>query len=231
MVLRQIEERVKRWRTDPAEAHLQATKLIRRWREADHPGENLLVALRALDDFPETTIGVGIGWGGIELPVVYRQVASLRGRGALPVYAVNLSVYGRSSGFPGARPLAPGTTSEALPGQSVVVFDDNSLSGRTVERVLELLFTEHQAVPNAVYITRISGERRYDQMRMRGHGMLRPSAVGPFVRGYLGETPFARAWSRDEYINPLGVFSLARRRILELLFTNSSVDRFEREGF
>ncbi len=230
-VLGRIEELIKNWRTNPAEPHLQTTKLIRRWREADHPGENLLLALRSLDDFPDTTIGVGIGWGGIELPVVYRQVAALSGRGALSVYAVNLSVYGRSSGSPAARPLSPQTTPEALSGQRVVVFDDNSLSGRTIEKVLEHLFTEHRAVPDAVYITRISGERRYDQMRMREHGMLDPDTVGSFIRGHLGETPFARAWSRDEYKNPIGVFSLALRRILELLFVNSSVDRFEREGF
>lgn len=120
---------------------------------------------------------------------------------------------------------------KALSGQHVVVFDDNSLSGRTIEKVLEDLFREHQAVPNAVYLTRISGERRYDQMRMPGHGMLNPKVVGSFIRGHLGETPFARAWSRDQYENPIGVFSLARRRVLELLFVNSSVDRFEREGF
>jgi hypothetical protein len=230
-VLCRIEKRIKGWRTDLAEAHLRATKLIRRWREADHPGENLLVALRALDDLPKTKIGIGVGWGGIELPVVYRQVAALIGRGALSVYAVSLSVYGRSSGSPEARPLSPGTTAEALSGQHIVVFDDNSLTGRTIEKVLEYLFTEHQTVPDAVYLTRISGERRYDQMRMLQHGMLNPDVVGPFICGHLGETPFARAWSRDDYENPIGVFSLAKRRILELLFVNSSVDRFEREGF
>jgi hypothetical protein len=230
-ILSQIEGRIQCWRTDLAEAHLRATKLIRRWREADHPGENLFIALQALADFPETKIGVGVGWGGIELPVVYRQVAALSDRGALSVYAVPLSVYGRSSTSPEARPLSPETTPADLLGQHIVVFDDNSLSGRTIEAVLEYLFAEHQVVPNGVYVTRISGERRYDQMRMRRHGMLNPEVVGPFIRGHLGETPFARAWSRDEYENPIGVFSLARRRILELLFVNSSVDRFEREGF
>jgi pyrimidine operon attenuation protein/uracil phosphoribosyltransferase len=190
-----------------------------------------MVALLALRETPKPVVGVGIGWGGIELPIAYRQLACLKGEAPPEVFAAHYSTYKKTgSKVPAVRPVAS-TAAAELAGKQVVLFDDNSLSGRTIQTVLEFLVAEKGAHAVRVFITRLSGERRYDQMRMKNHGALNPDLVGDVVRGYVGETPFARAWSREDYTNPIGVFSLARRRILELLFANSSADRFDREGF
>lgn len=223
--------------------NLQMTKLIRRWREADHPGENSLVALLASKTCAESPLpAIGIGWGGIELPLVFRHVMRIAGADLPPVFAAHYSKYARSgSREPRIQPLSPEADISSIQGKQYMIFDDNSLSGATLQVVVEYLWTKYRARPAHVFLTKISGERRYDQMRMeksdRG-GLLNPLLVASsrvtekgLVKGYLGETPFSRSWSRDVYENPIGVFSLSKRRILELLFSNSSADRFDREGF
>jgi hypothetical protein len=176
---------------------------------------------------------VGIGWGGIELPIVYRQAAKLLGKEAPRAIAVHYSKYSEQGqkGAPVMRGVLPPEDEPNLDKEEVVLFDDNSLSGNTIEIVAEYLLLKHGARTKGVFVTRLSGERRYDQMRMDDHGVLNPDLVGTFVHGHLGETPFSRAWSRKSYKNPVGVFSLARRRILELLHSNISADRYDREGF
>lgn len=229
----------KNWRVDPSEPHIQVNKLIRRWREADHPGENTIVALQAWDKFKNgLPVAVGIGWGGIELPMVYRQVANLIDAKCSPsAVAAHYSAYrgNKEKPPPTVKALSPGedNVDKILSNNDILLFDDNSLSGRTIQQVTEHLFKLYKARTNAVFLTRISGERRHAQMRMYEHGILNPELVGKFIFGFLGETPYSRAWSSEigKYKNPIGVFSLARRRILELLFANSSADRFDREGF
>jgi hypothetical protein len=224
------------WRTDDKNVHFEITKLIRRWREADHPGENMLVALHAMElarsDASDACDAVGIGWGGIELPIVYRQVAFIQGYAAPSAFAAHYSTYAKhGSKIPDVRPISPGASLEDLSGKTVILFDDNSLSGRTLQTIREHLSIKHGANADKIFLTRLSGERRYDQMRMDDHGLLDPTSIGVSIYGHLGETPFSRAWSRKDYENPIGVFSMAKRRILELLFSNSSADRFDREGF
>jgi hypothetical protein len=244
------EELETRWRDDRQDPHIEAAKLIRRWREADHPGENALVALHAweyasarLSIDRDRVVAVGIGWGGIELPLAMRQVAFLSDGVKIPAFAAHYSKYAKA----GVKRVPDLTglddPSAALPKDALIVlFDDNSLTGATLQAVAEHLVRESRATIVGAFLTRISGERRYDQMRMeekddRRGGMLNPELVSlvrddmRLVRGQLGETPFSRAWSREKYQNPIGVFSLAKRRVLELLFSNSSADRFDREGF
>jgi hypothetical protein len=231
--LNQILEQMGNGEVPHVDEHVEIVKLIRRWREADHPGENLLVTLQALEESSKATAAVGIGWGGIELPVVFRQLGSLCGKKLIPVFAAHFSRYSKSGQrqAPLLCPLSEDADPKQLRNARVVIFDDNALSGATIQGVVEYLFVEYAARPESIYLTRVSGERRYDQMRMKGHGVLNPELMGGLIKGWLGETPFSRAWSREVYENPIGVFSLARRRILELLFSNSSADRFDREGF
>jgi hypothetical protein len=239
MVLGRIERRVKDgWREDRDRLYLKTNKLIRRWREADHPGENALLALHALAHKMRDgrlLPGVGIGWGGVELPVAYRAIARVMGLpdSNLPaVYIASYSKYAKhGSSEPELRGMFDAPDLNQLD-REVLLFDDNVLSGKTIQVVSDHLFLKHQRRVRAVFVTRISGERRYDQMRMEERGgALNPCLVGNKILGHLGETPFARTWSREIYKNPIGVFNVAKRRILELLVANSSADRFDREGF
>ena len=213
---------------------------VRRWREADHPGENLLTAAAAVDycrkQGVKRPVAVGIGWGGIELPLAFRHAWEAAGGDAGDVRPL-VTHYSHYRGNEDVSeltydPLADDGLETPQPNEHVVVFDDNILTGMTIERVQDDLL-RRLCVVTGFFVTRISGGRRYGQMRMKQHGVLNPELVNRGVYGFLGETPFALTWSQKyrEYENPIGVFSLPRRRIIELLHANTSADRYDREGF
>src|SRR5260370_11385246 len=51
---------------------------VRRWREADHPGENLLTATQAVEFCNQhgtrNPLAVGLSWGGVEISLVFKHV-------------------------------------------------------------------------------------------------------------------------------------------------------------
>lgn len=210
--------------------------LVRRWREGDHPGENLLTAARAADRLKEEKIAsvhvVGIGWGGIELPLVYDYIAEKMQVGqSRRLHIARWSHY-RAPREPVGWDHFPEHKGDGilLDDAPAAVFDDNTLTGLTLQRIRdELLLSGASRV--YLFVTRYSGERRHAQMRMSGHGAVDPQVLLSHVDGYLFETAFARSWSLKEYENPIGVFSLGRRRILECIYNNSTVELYEREGF
>lgn len=213
--------------------------LVRRWREADHPGENLLTALLAEEALNSrgVTHAVGIGWGGIELPLVFQYLCSRnRPSGKWPVH-VHIAQFSHYRG--GTRNNSVKWTQFPDPaqpfdvkGKVVALFDDNTLTGYTLERVRDDLLLKG-AKEVRLFVTRYSGERRYAHMKMTEHGVIDPEVLRNEVGGYIGETPFARSWSAKpkDYKSPIGVFSLARRRILECIHNNSTVQLYDREGF
>lgn len=231
-----------------AQEHLEVEALpigdlVRRWREADHPGENLLVALEAVDGAAEaeSVEAVGVGWGGIELPLLFRHLAKLQEIPAakaqkLTTYVAKWSHYRGSRKsreevgwipFPKYDDAAPMFGAELS-----ILFDDNVLSGITLERVRdEMLLNGAKDVQ--IFVTRFSGERRWAHMQMEDHGVIDPDFMLERVCGYIGETAFARSWStkKGDYKSRIGVFSLARRRILECIHNNSTVEAWDREGF
>lgn len=210
--------------------------LVRGWREADHPGENLLTAVIAAAKLSTEKLlsAVGIGWGGIELPLVFDYVAGIQApMQSRQVFIAKYSHYRAEetsplwSSFP-VPGIEPATVSEI----TVALFDDNTLTGITLEKIRDELLL-HNAKEVAMFITRYSGERRLYHMQMQDHGVIDPDLLKQEIDGYLGETPFARSWSakKKEYKNQIGVFSLARRRILECIYNNSTVELYDREGF
>jgi hypothetical protein len=210
--------------------------LVRRWREADHPGENLLVAsLAAETSHDDTNVhAVGIGWGGIELPLVFDYIAGVLLKESAQKRLIHVAQW---SHYRGPEDKVewyhfPLHTSDALNlgGARALLMDDNTLTGVTLEHLRdELLLLGARDV--RMFVTRYSGERRFAQMQMKDHGAVDPEVLRDRIGGYLGETPFARSWSREEYRNPIGVFSLSRRRILECIHNNSTVELYQREGF
>lgn len=210
--------------------------LVRRWREADHPGENLLVAaVAAVAAKDDSAIDVvGIGWGGIELPLIFAYVSKVLHPSSKQQRAFHVAEWSHYRApqndvawyhFPEHK-----ENSLKLIGKRVVLLDDNTLTGVTLEHLRdELLLSGADDV--LAYVTRYSGERRHAQMLMDGSGAVDPEVLLKRIGGYLGETPFARSWSRTDYKNPIGVFSLSRRRILECIHNNSTVELYQREGF
>lgn len=207
--------------------------LVRRWREADHPGENLLVCNFAAEKLPRksSVTAVGIGWGGIELPIVFEFLGEKRGL-KVSTYIASWSHYRNPSdsvrwvSFPSSEVTEPTFT------QTNLLFDDNTLSGITLEKVRNDMLLRG-AGDVLMYLIRYSGERRWHHMRMEDHGVIDPDFLLRRVSGYIGETAFSRSWSTKtgDYESHIGVFSLGRRRILECIHNNSTVEAWDREGF
>lgn len=68
-------------------------------------------------------------------------------------------------------------------------------------------------------------------MRMAQGGIVHPAYLRERLNGFLGETPYARSYSRKHYQSPVGVFNTARSRILRYLHNNGFASIYEREGF
>lgn len=209
--------------------------LVRGWREADHPGENLLTAVIAAEKHAglASLTAVGIGWGGIELPLVLDYIAEVR----CPAQTRQIFIAKWSHYRDKERPPTwssfpkPGRDMTHVKGCEIALLDDNTLSGITLEKIRdELLLAGASRVH--MFVTRYSGERRLCHMQMEEEGVIDPKVMME-VGGYLGETAFARSWSKKkkDYKNQIGVFSLARRRILECIYNNSTVELYDREGF
>jgi len=222
---------------------ISVSNLVRRWREADHPGENLLTIRQALEDLEDREEAdsvhvIGVGWGGIELPFLFRylakerQAAAVRA-GVLRCYVASWSHYRGDRKDISWVPFPEFTRKQpSFEGGLAIILDDNTLSGITLEKVRdEVLLNGAEQVE--MYVTRFSGERRWAHMKMKNHGVIDPDFLLEGVKGYIGETPFARSWStkEGEYKSRIGVFSLARRRILECIHNNSTVEMWDREGF
>lgn len=213
---------------------------IRGWREADNPFENFLVGLLAADSNQtkaRSTIPLGVYWGGVELPMAAHAAAEVLGtafkrHGFISIGRYSASAVGDeefycdlSTGkFSGLHELLYNTEARVL------LLDDNALSGQTLESARDLLLS-NGALEIQTWVVRFSGERREGQMRMAGSGIVQPTYLDGMLKGFLGETPYARSYSRKHYESPVGVFNVARSRILRYLHSNGFASIFKREGF
>ncbi|MFJ7441607.1 hypothetical protein ACIQW5_28870 [Methylorubrum thiocyanatum] len=211
---------------------------IRNWREADSPYENLQLALLALERAGDgRTAALGLFWGGVELPIVASVAADLLNRRLATWGFLSRGRYSSSAtqedGFFCDLSTSRWRDIEDL-GRSgttkTLILDDNALSGGTLESARDLLVRAGVREVET-WVVRFSGERREGQMRMVKGGMVEPAYLANRLNGFLGETPYARSYSRKRYESPVGVFNTARSRILRYLHNNSFASKFEREGF
>jgi hypothetical protein len=214
-------------------------EVIRGWREGDNPYENLLVGMLAAATVEATTptAALGVYWGGVELPFAARAAAEAQGKEFRVRGFLSQGHYSRSSDpvndvycdlYTGQ--FEPFTRLREQGISRIALLDDNSLSGRTLESARDLLLTAGQEQVDT-WIVQFSGERREGQMRMNRGGIVHPAYLTTRLRGYLGETPYARSYSRTDYKSPVGVFNTARSRILRYLHNNGFASIYEREGF
>ncbi|KQT93317.1 hypothetical protein ASG60_08060 [Methylobacterium sp. Leaf469] len=214
-------------------------KPIRNWREADDPYENLLLGLLAVEGIGERddTVALGLFWGGVELPVVAAVAAEVTGKRLATWGFLSHGRYSSAASQDGDHfcDLSNSCWSDiAGLGRAdtgkVLLMDDNALSGGTLESARDLLF-RRGVTEVETWVVRFSGERREGQMRMDKGGTVEPAYMDRRLKGFLGETPYARSYSRKRYESPVGVFNTARSRILRYLHNNSFASKFEREGF
>jgi hypothetical protein len=232
-------------------ASLPATaEVVRRWRESDQFLQNLTAVQLGLHEFEQRghltgrSIACGIAYGGTELPAIAQAVGEARGLRIGAAFA-KLSLYGQREQGEKVRlgdtayvedflltqnrlcvlddtPLSDATT---------FLLDDNFTTGATLQLARDLVVVCGGDVGGAIVVG-FPGSNRIAQMAMDGHGFVDPDLLFGFVRGLTAPSPYSRlffAGSTDatRYLDQVGVFNKARRRIEGYLRKNEAEEMVE----
>lgn len=213
-------------------------KIIRKWREVDHPGQ-ILLALKSIEgdlknqvSKDEKILGIGLMYGGVELPFVFKHV--FEGRIENSIFIANLG--GISFYRKGQSPLMGLYEKDLLEsaiadvddvykilgnGGKTILLDDNFTTGRTAELAYDRFLSYGIDVP-FIMCVRYPPEHRVKQMEMRAHGGVDPLSIGKEIKGLVSRSPYSRIFSSEshKYKDKSGKFDLSRDRIERYLQKN-----------
>lgn len=174
---------------------------LRSYKEADHPYLNLVFRDTLNAKLAGHTIDmmIGIRFGGSELPHLMRK--------HLPharIIKVKVSNYSDVS-------LDGLDLKQLLPGSaSVLILDDNILTGRTLESIVRSL---RECKASAAYFGCVSysAMKRYPQMIMEGHGVVNTEVL---LRAcVICESQYTKITSSKSYKNSSGVFDKVKAKL------------------
>jgi hydroxymethylpyrimidine pyrophosphatase-like HAD family hydrolase len=231
---------------------IKSDKIIRKWREVDHPGQ-IFAAINSISrevtkifSVSNNICALGLMYGGIELPFAFKSFYDKEFEGRIKVAEVmGISFYGQDRGsvimkqysrdvLESAIPSAERLEDVIAPDDTAIIFDDNIMTGRTIELARDRLLTYGVKIPFAVCI-RFPAENRIYHMKMKRHGGVDPFALGKDIKGLVAQSPYTRIFTstggyngsidarkdaHDAYKDVNGVFDLSRQRILKYLKKN-----------
>ena len=213
-------------------------KIIRKWREVDHPGQ-ILLALKSIEEdlknqvsSDEKVLGIGLMYGGVELPFVFKHVFEREFVDC--IFIANLG--GISFYRKGQTPLMGQYEKDLLEsaiadvddvykilgnGGKVILLDDNFTTGRTAELAYDRFLSYGIDVP-FIMCVRYPPEHRVKQMEMKAHGGVDPLSIGKEIKGLVSRSPYSRIFSSEthKYKDKSGKFDLSRDRIERYLQKN-----------
>ena len=203
------------------------SKEFRAYREIDNFAENYITILLNNEKNNNTIpYGVcGMCYGGIELPIIYKivnpeltdisllkfnkKVSGYKNKQLVELVKFDINNYG------GIEIIGK------YENKNIVILDDNLLTGKTMQLVLNCMYDIGINVSN-ISIVRFPSINRVDQMFMEHHGAVDYRLFFDYVTGLCFPSPYS--W-RDEncidaYTDSLGVFDLNRKKIIECLIKN-----------
>ncbi len=218
-----------------------------KWREADHIVQNIVAVqtgLRRLIEPPsrdERPLGIGLAYGGLELPLIAHFLGERMGRPVVPA-VLRVSVYGDRLTGERVRKGDPNyiadivktqgpvillddaTDPAGLADRRVILFDDNCTTGVTLQLARDLLVYQGADVIGAV-IVRFPSSNRAVHMGLAAHGFLDLDLTFGFVWGLVGSSPYTRLIvpgpdQHTLYEDENGVFDKGKQRVRYLLRKN-----------
>lgn len=205
------------------------SKDYRAYREIDNFCENYIAVSIYLDknNVRNGSINAcGLSYGGIELPIIAKvismnkidkllllkfnkDVSGYSNKQLIDLRKFNINDFGNIKGI------------EKLDNGSTHLFDDNVLTGKTLQLAINSLYDCGITVDN-VCIVRYPGVNRINQMFLENHGAIDYKLFFDYINGLCFDSPYS--W-RDEnpysiYEDSLGVFDLNRKKIVECLIKN-----------
>lgn len=173
---------------------------LRHYKEADHPWQNLVfrdTLMQQMQGIDVDTI-IGMRFGGSELPHLLARYF-----GRAHITKVRTSQYSQQKS---ALALDPSVCRQ----KTVLIVDDNTLTGRTLETLVGLL---RKYETQAAYFGCVtySGMKRYHQMLMDNHGVINPEVL---LRSCtIGESQYTKITNNRSYKNQNGVFDKVKARL------------------
>lgn len=174
---------------------------------------------------------IGIAYGGLELPILARNILN-------NTYPINTSVMKLDGKYKdrhqeNSLERNENTKVTLLGNDNIaemhnIVADDNVLTGKTLQIVLNMLFTNNIDVEEIVAI-RYPSLNRVEHMFLKGHGAIDTTKFFSYIKGLMFPSPYSklRNVENNTYLDELGVFNKSRDRILRYLYKNG---RYSRES-
>ena len=209
------------------------SKDYRTYREIDNFAENYIAVSLYEEKCNSVDIinACGLSYGGIELPVIAKiinanridkllllkfnkEVSGYSNKQLLDLRKFNINNYGGL------------LNSQDLSNTNVDIFDDNVLTGKTLQLSVNSLYDSNINVKN-ICIVRYPSINRLDQMFMGNTCAIDYNLFFNYIYGLCFNSPYSwkdNEWKKDngkyDYTDSLGVFDLNRKKIIECLIKN-----------
>lgn len=209
------------------------SKDYRAYREIDNFAENYVaVSLYNKKRNNKTAVDAcGLSYGGIELPILAKiinqkeiervlllkfnnEASGYTNKQLLDLRGFNISDFG---GLSNANEFQNGT---------VDLFDDNVLTGKTLQLATNALYDYNIAVSN-MCIVRYPSINRVEQMFINGSSTVDYHLFFNYIYGLCFSSPYSwkdNEWKNSDgkivYTDTLGTFDLCRKKIIECLIKN-----------
>ena len=209
------------------------SKDYRAYREIDNFGENY-VAVSLYEencDKNEFINSCGLSYGGIELPIISKiinknklekilllkfnkEVSGYSNKQLIDLRKFNINDFGGL------------INSNNFANSSVDLFDDNVLTGKTLQLAINTLCDCNISVDN-ICIVRYPSVNRIDQMFLKNPSAVDYNLFFDYIYGLCFSSPYSwkdNEWSDKDnkinYTDSLGIFDLNRKKIIECLIKN-----------
>lgn len=193
------------------------SNLFRKVRECNNPAKIMNFAQRIAEDYlASNTILIGLEYGGIELPFVVNAYRSYLGKNELQYLTVNMSSYSTNSSKSIDRladSVSPFANRIAFKNNNVLLLDDSVTTGRTVERLINLLPMETEDV--YLGVVSFTNTNRFHHLARLGHGGINPEVIK--CTTCLYKSNFTQTYSKNSYTNKNGIFDSEKSKIIKLI--------------
>lgn len=209
------------------------SKNYRAYREIDNFAENYIAVslYKEKCDNNKYTNACGLSYGGIELPILAKiidqnrierllllkfnkEVSGYTNKQLLDLRKFNIKYFGGLM------------NSEIFENSNVDLFDDNVLTGKTLQLAINSLYDCNIGVNN-ICVVRYPSVNRIDQMFLDNPSAVDYNLFFNYIYGLCFSSPYSwkdNNWKKEngeiDYMDSLGVFDLNRKKIVECLIKN-----------
>ena len=220
-------ENIKQIINNPTPINLD--KSFRSYREIDNFIENYIAMNHALQKIKASNPKVlnrqinfiGATYGGLELPFIANEI--LNNEIFISAIILQSKYKDRKSGDYLSKTLDI-KSERNLTENFNILGDDNVLTGKTLQSMINLLFSNEISVEN-IAIVRYPSINRVNQM-VAEDSAIDTSKFFNYIQGLVFTSPYTKIKedTDGQYLDALGIFNKDRRRLLEYLYKNGKYE-------